>query len=150
MGVIWDIVKDIPQAAVLKERVVDFERKLAEAETQVDLLNIDLRKAEAKIDQLTAENKRLSEQINASVTSDNNLDPTAHNILAEFARQGGGNSVPKTYILQAVTGDATAVSYYFDELVANQYLTSASFNIRTGPNYRLTQKGKKYWMDNQH
>lgn len=146
MGVIWDIVKDIPQAAVLKERVVDFERKLTEAETQVSLLNIDLRKAESKINQLETENERLKQQIDAAAHTEPTIDKIAHDILALFGKHSD-KEISREWIVRSLGGDMNTVTYYFDDLKENKYIESGGFTQGEEVPYRLTQKGRKYLLE---
>lgn len=151
MGVIWDIVKEIPLSGVLKEKISDLDAKLGALETENTLLKGDLRKANILIETLETENKQLQEQLNASTKPNNAvddaLDPIAHKLIAELARHHGGDAVPNYLIEGSVRGETAVVSYHLVDLKEKGYLESAGFDLRTGPRSRLTQKGKKYWMD---
>ena len=49
MGLLTDILKEITQAAVLKEKIAEIEAKYAAAGTENAILKDDLRKANAEI-----------------------------------------------------------------------------------------------------
>ena len=57
MGLVSDILKEIPLSAVLKEKIVAIEAENASLQTEVAILKDDLREAKA-------ENKRLTDEIN--------------------------------------------------------------------------------------
>jgi hypothetical protein len=143
MGVIWDIIKDIPTAAALKERISDFESKLASLETENDLLKIDLEKANGQIRQLKSENEKLNNQLNPSEPA---IHEMAQRILDVFA-QTNNAPVFKEYVFEAIGGDRTITSYYFDDLKNNRYIESTGFTRGRPVPYRLTQKGKKYVIE---
>src|SRR2546421_12473495 len=56
MGALFDLLKDIPLSAVLKEKIATFESENAALKTEIAILKDDKRK-------LQAENKRLKHEI---------------------------------------------------------------------------------------
>lgn len=143
MGVIWDIIKDIPTAAVLKERVLDFEAKLSESETKIALLERDLSKASAQLQKLRADNERLTQQINIVANEEEPLHEIAVKILRVFGLHT--DSINESYIHQ-ITGLApTEFGYYFNDLVERGYIRLGYSMIdEEGSYYDIEQKGRKY------
>ena len=60
MGLLSDILKEIPQAAVLKEKKGDIEAKYAASDTENAILKDDLRKAKAEIARLEKQIEELT------------------------------------------------------------------------------------------
>ena len=48
MGLLTDILKEIPQAAVLKEKIADIEAKYAASDTENAILKDDLERQERR------------------------------------------------------------------------------------------------------
>ena len=145
MGIIWDIVKDLPTVGVLKEKILDLDAKLGALETENSILSGDLRKANIQIDNLTEENKRIKEQLNPSIEQKEQLAEVAHEILMFFGRYN--DSIPNNVVTQQINGDATTITYHLTDLTERNYLENAASNRGEGGRRRLTQKGKKYVMD---
>lgn len=64
MGLLTDILKEIPQAAVLKEKIATIEDKYAATETANAILKDDLREAKAQIKQLQDQTEKLTPKAN--------------------------------------------------------------------------------------
>src|SRR5215813_11003124 len=60
MGLLTDILKEIPQAAVLKEKIADIEAKYAASDTENAILKDDLRRAKTEIAKLKQQVEKLS------------------------------------------------------------------------------------------
>ena len=80
MGLLTDILKEIPQAVVLKEKIADIEAKYATADTENAILKDDLREARAEI-------RKLQEQIE-ELTHEEDLNETEIGLLREIAHLG--------------------------------------------------------------
>jgi predicted transcriptional regulator len=147
MGIIWDLVKEVPLSGVLKEKILGLDAKLAESETKITLLEGDLRQANMQIKQLGDDNRRLIDQINASLQTEQPLNEMAYQVLLVF--NDAADSILKSHIFRTLQTDAVSIRYYLDELKDQGFIKAASFDLDTGPEYRLTQKGRKYLMDNR-
>jgi hypothetical protein len=146
MGIFTDLLKEVPLSAVLKEKLLDAEAKYAASETQVSLLEIDLKKANIQIKELQAENQRLKDEINTFSQAPPELHETAQKILRVFASHNV-DRLGKNALLNLVQANQIEVNYYLDELEENGYLEPAGFNRGEGGAYRLGQKGRKYLME---
>ena len=80
MSLLTDILKEIPQAVVLKEKISDIEAKYAAADTENAILKDDLRKANAEI-------TKLKKQIE-DLTHKDDLDQAEIDILKRMADMG--------------------------------------------------------------
>src|SRR5690242_10691631 len=81
MGLLTDILKEIPQAAVLKEKIASIEAKYAASDTENAILKDDLRKANAKI-------KELEKQVGELKPSDDDFDEAELRILMLLSTTG--------------------------------------------------------------
>jgi hypothetical protein len=92
MGLLTDILKEIPQAAVLKEKIADIEAKYAAADTEKAILKDDLREAKAEIAKLKMQVEEL--------THVDDLDEMELKLLRVIANSDYGDAV-KEFLVQA-------------------------------------------------
>ena len=119
MGIIWDIVKEIPISAVLKDKVLSLDAKLAALETENSILKSDLRKANMQIEQLQNENKRFTEQIAIAEKTEQPLIEIAVNILKAFSSHSG--TLSDHDLFPQAHADTLQFEYHLQELLDSKF-----------------------------
>jgi hypothetical protein len=140
MGLLTDILKEIPQAAVLKEKIASIEAKYAAADTENAILKDDLRKANAEI-------AKMKEQIDQLTHKDSELHAIEIKILQYL---GAPNYEHHASALSDYVGEKlTRVEYHLGNLERDGYITHATSFVAGAPTtYFLTQKGREYLVKN--
>ena len=140
MGLLTDILKEIPQAAVLKEKIADIEAKYAAADTENAILKDDLRKANAEI-------TKLKKQVEELTHKDSELHAIEIKILQLL---GAPNYDRDARALSGYIGQQlTRVEYHIGNLERDGYLKgSASIMAGIPTKYYLTHKGREYLVKN--
>jgi chromosome segregation ATPase len=146
MGIIWDLVKEIPLSGVLKEKITDLDAKVAGMETEITLLNGQLTRAKNTIQQLTDENRELRTQAGSAATTD--LNVTERRILDLFSR-----SDPETVSSESISTILSEIrpmeiELYIHELEKRGMLMIAGHRINGGPSYQLTDVGRRWIIMN--
>ena len=139
MGLLTDILKEIPQAAVLKEKIASIEAKYAAADTENAILRDDLRKANAEITEL-------KKQIETLTHKDSELPDIEIKILQLL----GGRYEHHAGALSAYLGEhLTRIEYHLGNLQRDGYIYHSPALIAGAPtNYYLTHKGQEYLVKN--
>jgi cell shape-determining protein MreC len=130
MGIITDILKEIPLSAVLRERLQELEKKYSELETENTKLKEENRKLKSTIEELTktgelSENEKKILVLLSSCKG----EPTAEMIAASL-----GLSLTKT-------------EYYLGRMW-NEYVYSYDYTNDRPSEYYLVQKGREYLVEN--
>lgn len=134
MGLLTDILKEIPQAAVLKEKIASIEAKYAAADTENAILKDDLREANAKIKQLEGQIKQL--------THKDDLNEIEIEILLAVSKS---DSPSMSKIAKKFDIHSERVLYYVGKLSEQKYLKFIGFG---GDGlYLLEQKGREALMN---
>ena len=133
MGLLTDILKEIPQAVVLKEKIADIEAKYAAADTENAILKDDLRKAQAEI-------AKLKKQIEELTHSDN-LDEIEMQLLQRIVRYGPDNQYVRVFT-QNMGLQRQRIEYHLQRLIETGYVESGLYDADFGDHYELTQKAR--------
>src|SRR5688572_5614147 len=132
MGLLTDILKEIPQAAVLKEKIAAIEAKYAAADTENAILKDDLRKANAEI-------AKLKKQVE-DLTHKDDLDETEIDLLHRVAQTDYDNATAQI-IGQRLNISPVRLDYHFARLEESGYIEGGLIDD-FGLHYGLTQKGR--------
>lgn len=138
MGLLTDILKEIPQAAVLKEKIADIEAKYAAADTENAILKDDLRQAKAKTEEL-------KKQIGELTRSDDDLDEVEQRILIDLAVVG--YRAQATFIedlTEQMKVHVERVRFHLRRLVDTEYVHYIPGSPSIVDQYRLRQKGREW------
>ena len=137
MGLLTDILREIPLSAVLKEKVAAIEAEKARLETDNAILKDDLREAKTKIAQLE---KRLQPKGHPA-----DVDETDALLLKEIAL-AGDTDCSAQYLAGKVGLSATVIELRLQRLCDTEYLTAWSLG---GPDcYSLLPKSRAYLVGN--
>jgi len=140
MGLLTDILKEIPQAAVLKEKIADIEVKYAASDTENAILKDDLRDAKAEIARLKKHVEELSHK-------DTELDKVEIKLLQILSWPTYDHHLEglSSYVDQHVT----RVEYHLERLEDDGYVRRSPV-IMAGmkTTYSLTHKGREYVVKN--
>jgi predicted nuclease with TOPRIM domain len=132
MGLLTDILKEIPQAAVLKEKIADIEAKYAAADTENAILKDDLRKANAEI-------AKLKKQVE-ELTHKDGLDETESGILTLLA----DGQLTHNSLRNVLELPEERLSYYLRRLMDDKYIRSGPETSSRQRRFTLDQKGREY------
>jgi Fic family protein len=137
MGLVTDILKEIPQAVVLKEKLSTIEAKYAAADTENAVLKDDLRHAKAEITNLKKQIAELSRT---------DLDETDKLILREVALAEPAESATAGRVAQVLGLNPVMVELRLRRLSDTDYLEAFSIG---GPDYFILQpKSTDYLVKN--
>ena len=139
MGLISDILKDIPLSANLQEKLRTLEAKFAALETENAILKDDLRKAQV-------ENKRLKAEIDRA-TPKPDLDESMRRILAVLAQQS--EAVDTDTLVRALQLHPTKLEYYLHKLEEDEYIYGNHYYTGYPSEYGLNQKGREFVIENK-
>lgn len=131
MGLLTDILKEIPQAAVLKEKIANIEAKYAAADTENAILKDDLREAKGLIAELKQQVKELSHI--------DDLNDVEINLLHEIADKGVDNSAI-SIMAPWFNGSEARLAYHFNRLSTAGYIVLV-YGDDSGGHFAATQKG---------
>lgn len=130
MGLLTDILKEIPQAAVLKEKIATIEAKYAAADTENAILKDDLREADAKIKQLEKQLEKLSHK--------DDLSEFEVQLLTLISRPDQDSGAE--FLARELNVNQARVEHFLHKLIESKHIRC---EIRIGwPNqYHLLPKG---------
>ncbi len=138
MGLLTDILKEIPQAAVLKEKITTIEAKYAASDTENAILKDDLREAKTEIAKLKKQVEELSHK--------DVLNETEREILRVVATSDGGDNLPEMCAQHLNNLNPRQAELYLVRLCDKKYLTRMGFNGDTF--YSLTDTGRAFVLEN--
>jgi DNA-binding MarR family transcriptional regulator len=139
MGILSDLLKEIPLSAVLREKIATFEQEIAALKEENAILKDDNR-------QLQTENKRLKDEIE-SFTHPVDLHETEKKILIYLADSNSLNF--NDSMVENLNLDQTRLHYFLETLRERNYITllnGAVFGVAS--KYALTQKGREFLIKN--
>jgi len=140
MGLLTDIIKEIPHTAVLQEKIAAVEAKYAATETENAILKDDLRAAQKEI-------TKLKEQVETFTHSDSELNSVEIKLLQYLPLAHIPNDVEG--LASYLTQEVTRIQYHLGRLEDKSYVVSAKVSIPgMRPPYVLTQKGREYLVKN--
>jgi predicted nuclease with TOPRIM domain len=142
MRLLTDILKGLPENAVLRDKVRDLEAKQAGLETENAILKDDLRKAQA-------ETTKLKERIEELTHKEDELNENELEILKVIGTRTGRVQMFAANIAHKIKVDLLTTEYHLQRLVDRDY-------IRLGPpappfpgTYDLEHKGREYIVKNK-
>ncbi|MGR3173786.1 MAG: hypothetical protein ACUZ8N_04225 [Candidatus Scalindua sp.] len=147
MGFITDLLKDIPLSAVIREKLIEVEKKLSVFEQQNKQLQTNLNQATKEIQSL----KELNQELQRTKDQDTKkIDNVTEQILQQFF--DARNDLPLSFIESSLSLDTNIVKYHFDILREHEYIGLASVGLDlpgcSGPAlYSISPKGRKYVME---
>lgn len=130
MGIITDILKEIPLGAVLREKLQELEKKYSELETENTKLKEKNRKLTSRLEELTKTSELSENEIRILVL----LSSTKQPLIPEMIAGNLGLSLTKTE--------------YYLERMWNKYLYSHDYTTDRPSEYYLLQKGREYLVEN--
>jgi predicted RNase H-like nuclease (RuvC/YqgF family) len=141
MGLLSDILKEIPQAAVLKEKIATIEAKYAASDTENSILKDDLREANAEITKL----KRQVEELTHKPSELHDLEIQILRLLSlpNYTHDVEG--------LSAYLGEKPVrIEYHLGRLEHDDYVHGPPPAVMAGmkASYSLTHKGREYLVKN--
>jgi predicted transcriptional regulator len=139
MGLLTDILKEIPQAAVLKEKIAAIEAKYAAADTENAILKDDLRKANTEI-------AKLRKQVE-DLTPKDDLDEIEMQLLQRIVKYGPDNQYVGVFT-QDMGLQRQRIEYHLQRLLEIGYVESGLYDSDFGEHYELTQKARSLLIRN--
>jgi DNA-binding transcriptional ArsR family regulator len=139
MGLLTDILKEIPQAAVLKEKIAAIEAKYAAADTENAILKDDLRKANTEI-------VKLRKQVE-DLTPKDDLDEIEMQLLQRIVKYGPDNQYVGVFT-QDMGLQRQRIEYHLQRLLETGYVESGLYDPDFGEHYELTQKARSLLIRN--
>jgi predicted RNase H-like nuclease (RuvC/YqgF family) len=136
MGLLTDILKEIPQAAVLKEKIATIEAKYAASDTENAILKDDLREAKAEIAKLKNQVEELSHK---------ELHDTEIEILRRIVLHSPDNSFLSVMFQEPGISreQRERLTYHATNLETCGYIEGGYIDEDFGEQYSLTQKGRE-------
>jgi Fic family protein len=137
MSLFSDILKGLPENAVLRDKIREAEANQAKLETENAILKDDLHAAKAEITKLTKQVQELSHK-------DTILDEHKIQILkalAQFPVMHG----PEVYAILKM--ERVQTDFHLQELVDQHYVQKRKPRIGRPYQYNLTQKGRQYILE---
>ena len=144
MGIITDILKDIPLSAVLRERLIDYEKKMAILEAENATLkteNLTLNNKNSELEILVEKLRQVIQQAKdiQKEKSHNNLPDEQMQVLTLLAKSG----LTEAKIITAIDRNAESIRFDLEELKMSKLIESQHWG--TGDNFfSLTQEGRRY------
>jgi predicted nuclease with TOPRIM domain len=159
MGFITDLLKDIPLSAVIREKLIEAEKKLSVFEQQNKNLQANLNQATKEIESLKKLNQELQR---ATSQKKKKLDKVTEQILKQFFDIG--RDLPLEHFMSTLSLEISIVEYHFDLLLEGGFIQQATIghsgntliDARFGgdsstPNtFQITPNGRKYIVENIH
>ncbi len=139
MSLFTDILKGLPENAVLRDKVREAEANQAKLETENAILKDDLRNAKMLIEELKQQVKELTHQ--------ENLDETELRLLACITKIDYSHAVAdvfQTNFFQELSLER--VKYHLERLREFGYIHGGVIG-RFGTQYGITQSGRKLLLD---
>ena len=140
MGIIWDIIKDIPTAANLRDKVQDLETKNIALEADNGMLTRKLEKAEREVKRL--QNEKAAKPSTSSTAT--KLPGVSEKILGAFLQFSDTSELGEYALYHASEVDRVTFDFHLDELESEDYLRLSHTDFNEGHFYILSQKGRKY------
>lgn len=164
MGIILDILKEIPLSAVLRERLTNQETKMAVVEEENLVLktkNLILKNKNSDLKSLIVdlrqEIQRRDDVIQKEKSQDNLLDKVSINVLKLLFRQ---DNLTSEQIAQSLNVNLQMANFHLKELKAKGMLKQQTIYHDPPPSknwfkrqgilvWVLMQKGRKYLINNK-
>ncbi len=130
MGIITDILKEIPVNAVLRSKLVELEKRYEELEAENTQLKSENQRLKSKLEELTSSDKLCENEVKIlKFLSSSGQEP-----IADMIARSLGLSLTKT-------------EYYLQRM-RNKYVYSHDYYTERPSDYSLHQKGREYLIEN--
>jgi predicted nuclease with TOPRIM domain len=128
MGIITDILKEIPVSAVLRDKLQELEKKYEELEVENTQLKGENQKLKSKVKELTSSDELCEDEVK---------------ILKLLS---SGQKLPANMIAHILSLSLTKTEYYLGKMY-DQYVSAGHF-VGMHSQYSLIQKGREYLVEN--
>lgn len=145
MSWIADLLKDIPLSVVLKEKISLIELKFEECEKKSALLQTENEKLKITLLEAQKENEILKIQLRIDVESEN-LDENALQIIRLLSQKDGERNLWE--LEEEIQMPKIQLQYTLVFLEQHNFLESRFVSYTKPTAYNLTQKGRKFTLDN--
>jgi response regulator of citrate/malate metabolism len=145
MGIIFDILKEIPLSANLSEKIKTFEARNGELETENTILQKKLDKAELQIKQLETEITQLKntvERFTKITPEPNDVELQIITLLAQQNTQYSSN-----FLSEMLHIHPTKCDFHLAQLVQKGYVNEIHYPYEIN-DFALTDEGKEYAVMN--
>ena len=139
MGWITDLLKEIPQAAILKEKITAIEAKYEATETENAILKDDLREAKAHIQKLEKQIKEL--------THIEEMSELELKMLQRLANLDHGHAISSVLLNFFPDLTLARIEYHLNRLDQLDCIRG-DVTDHLGTHYGVTQKGQKILLEN--
>lgn len=136
MSLFTEILKGLPENAVLRGKVADAEKRYAALETENAILKDNLRDANAEIKKLKTQVEKLTHKDDLS---ENDVLVLRAVVNEQYAYA----------MSESVNLDETVIEYHLNRLTDWDYLKKHSGWPNRPDAYGLTQKGRTYLVENK-
>jgi predicted nuclease with TOPRIM domain len=130
MGIITDILKEIPLSAVLREKLQKLEKKYSELETENTKLKEENQKLKSRLEEMTKTSELSENEIKILIL----LSSCEHKLTA-------------TQIAGVINLSLTKTKYYLERMW-KKYVYSSDYYTDRPSEYYLLQKGREYLVEN--
>jgi len=139
MGILTDILKELPLSAVLREKLQELEKRYDQLEKENRKLKAENGSLRQSMDELT---QRLSQLEHDSAPS--KLSQVALAILDVYRQRDKTKLFKEAEIIQALNFGKIQIESAIDELKNTDMIRPTMISHDYGVLYSLTEKGKKY------
>lgn len=146
MSWIADLLKDIPLSVVLKEKISLIELKFNECEKKSALLDAENEKLKITLLEAQKENEILKTQLRINTEGDN-LDENALQVLKLLSQNDGELNLWE--LEENIQLSKIQLKTSLDFLEQHNFIESRLVSYAKPLNYKLTQKGRKFALDNK-
>lgn len=137
MGLFTDILKGLPENAVLREKVAEAEKRYAALETENAILRDDLRDAKLIV-------KELNEQLK-ELTHKDDLDATEVRLLLAIAHLEYDDAVKAVIARDFPDLSGPRLDYHIKRLEDGAYIRGGVID-QQGIHYAITQDGRTFLL----
>ena len=130
MGIITDILKNIPLNAVLRGKLQELEKKHEELEAENTQLKGENQKLKRKVEELTSSDELCEIEVNIL------------KLLSSLSKRTAG-----MFRVDLGLG-LTKTEYYLKRMCGQKYIREASYAGERPSHYSLAQKGREYLVVN--
>ena len=148
MGIITEILKEIPLSAVLREKIVVLENEMANLKAENLVLKADLQKSQLITKQQTEKIQTLEKLI--SSPHDNLLQEDPKNILLLLSKQNNEVGLTTEQIAKTLTIKPQVATFHLEELYNKKFISELGGSVNVISDYSspstwfLDQEGRRY------
>jgi DNA-binding MarR family transcriptional regulator len=152
MGFITDLLKDVPLSAVIREKLIDAEKKVSVLEQKIQSLELENQNLKISLEEKDKEIDRFNKIIEAANQNKSveELDETEKQILKFFYEKD--KKVTPEEIAQSFSIEIGKVKYHLNNLEKIEYIELSGivrYDLRKPPDkYVITELGRAYIIEN--